>query len=200
MMVETGWFAALWRDIALNMGLAVDFIPGDWRHGVDAEAVAARLAADEDRSIKAVAVVHNETSTGVTSDIAAVRKAIDGTGHPALLLVDVISSLGSIDYRHDEWGADVTVGGSQKGLMLPPGLGFNALSEKAIVASEEASLLRSYWDWGPMLEANRSGFYPYTPATNLLYGLDVALGMLFDEGLENVFARHTRLALSLIHI
>jgi len=194
LMVETGWFAALWRDIALNMGLAVDFIPGDWRHGVDAEAVAARLAADKDRSIKAVAVIHNETSTGVTSDIAAVRKAIDEADHPALLLVDVISSLGSIDYRHDEWGVDVTVGGSQKGLMLPPGLGFNALSEKAIAASEEASLLRSYWDWGPMLEANRSGFYPYTPATNLLYGLDVALGMLFDEGLENVFARHTRLA------
>ena len=194
LMVETGWFAVLWRDIALKMGLTVDFIPGDWRRGVDAEAVAARLAADKDRSIKAVAVVHNETSTGVTSDIAAVRKAIDEADHPALLLVDVISSLGSIDYRHDEWGVDVTVGGSQKGLMLPPGLGFNALSENAIAVSEEATLPRSYWDWGPVLEANRTGFYPYTPATNLLYGLDVALGMLFDEGLENVFARHTRLA------
>ena len=194
LMVETGWFAALWRDIALKMGLTVDFIPGDWRHGVDAEAVAEKLAADQDRSIKAVAVVHNETSTGVTSDIAAVRRAMDGADHPALLLVDVISSLGSIDYRHDEWGVDVTVGGSQKGLMLPPGLGFNALGEKAIAAAEEATLPRSYWDWGAVLEANRSGFYPYTPATNLLYGLDVALGMLFEEGLANVFARHTRLA------
>lgn len=194
LMVETGWFAALWRDIASKMGLEVDFIPGDWRHGVDAQAVAERLAADGDKAIKAVAVVHNETSTGVTSDIAAVRKAIDGAGHPALLLVDVISSLGSIDYRHDEWGVDVTVGGSQKGLMLPPGLGFNAVSDKALEASGSATLPRSYWDWDAVLESNRTGFFPYTPATNLLYGLEAALEMLFEEGLENVFARHTRLA------
>ena len=194
LMVETGQFAVLWRDIAMKLGLDVDFIPGDWRHGVDAETIETKLAADEDRAIKAVAVVHNETSTGVTSDIAAVRRAMDRATHPALLLVDVISSLGSIDYRQDEWGVDVTVGGSQKGLMLPPGLGFNAVNDKALEAAGEATLPRSYWDWGAVLESNRTGFFPYTPATNLLFGLDEALAMLFEEGLENVFSRHARLA------
>jgi len=194
LMVETGQFAVLWRDIAMKLGLDVDFIPGDWRHGVDAETIETKLAADEDRAIKAVAVVHNETSTGVTSDIAAVRRAMDRAKHPALLLVDVISSLGSIDYRQDEWGVDVTVGGSQKGLMLPPGLGFNAVNDKALEAAGEATLPRSYWDWGAVLESNRTGFFPYTPATNLLFGLDEALAMLFEEGLENVFSRHARLA------
>jgi len=193
-MVETGQFAVLWRDIALKMGLHVDFIPGDWRHGVDAESIEAKLVADKAHSIKAVAVVHNETSTGVTSDIAAVRKAMDSARHPALLLVDVISSLGSTDYQHDEWGVDVTVGGSQKGLMLPPGLGFNAVSDKALEAAGTAGLPRSYWDWSAILESNRTGFFPYTPATNLLYGLEEALAMLLEEGLENVFARHARLA------
>ena len=194
LMAETGWFAQLWRDIALKMGLKVEFIPGDWRHGADAQAIGTRLAADAARVIKAVAVVHNETSTGVTSDIAAVRTAMDAADHPALLMVDTISSLGSIDYRQDEWGVDVTVGGSQKGLMLPPGLGFNAVSHRALEAVAQATLPRSYWDWDAVLEANRAGFYPYTPATNLLFGLEAALAMLFEEGLEQVFARHTRLA------
>ena len=194
LMAETGWFAQLWRDIALKMGLKVEFIPGDWRHGADAQAIGTRLAADAARVIKAVAVVHNETSTGVTSDIAAVRTAMDAADHPALLMVDTISSLGSIDYRQDEWGVDVTVGGSQKGLMLPPGLGFNAVSHRALEAAAHATLPRSYWDWDAVLEANRAGFYPYTPATNLLFGLEAALAMLFEEGLEQVFARHTRLA------
>jgi alanine-glyoxylate transaminase/serine-glyoxylate transaminase/serine-pyruvate transaminase len=194
LMVETGQFAILWREIAESLGLVVEFIPGDWRHGVNAETIAANLAADTEREIKAVAVVHNETSTGVTSHIAPVRAALDAENHPALLLVDVISSLGSIDYRHDEWGVDVTIGGSQKGLMLPPGLGFNAVSERALDATKTASLPRSYWDWNAVVESNRTGFFPYTPATNLLYGLDVALEMLFEEGLDNVFARHIRLA------
>ena len=194
LMAETGWFAQLWRDIALKMGLKVELIPGDWRHGADAQAIGTRLAADAGGVIKAVAVVHNETSTGVTSDIAAVRTAMDAAAHPALLMVDTISSLGSIDYRQDEWGVDVTVGGSQKGLMLPPGLGFNALSDRALEAGARATLPRSYWDWDAVLEANRAGFYPYTPATNLLFGLEAALAMLFEEGLERVFARHTRLA------
>ena len=194
LMVETGQFAVLWRDIALKFELNVDFIPGDWRHGVDSESIEAKLVADKNHSIKAVAVVHNETSTGVTSDIAAVRKAMDRASHPALLLVDVISSLGSVDYRQDEWGVDVTIGGSQKGLMLPSGLGFNALSDKAIKASSKAGLPRSYWDWDAILKANQTGFFPYTPATNLLFGLDEALNMLFEEGLENVFARHARFA------
>jgi len=194
LMAETGQFAVLWRDIALKLGLHVDFIPGDWRHGVDAESIEAKLAADKSRAIKAVAVVHNETSTGVTSDIAQVRKAMDRANHPALLLVDVISSLGSIDYRQDEWGVDVTVAGSQKGLMLPSGLGFNAVSDKALAAAGTAGLSRSYWDWNAILESNRTGFFPYTPATNLLFGLEEALKMLFEEGLENVFSRHARLA------
>jgi alanine-glyoxylate transaminase/serine-glyoxylate transaminase/serine-pyruvate transaminase len=178
--------------VALRFGLAVDFVPTDWRHGVDPAIVEAKLAADTSRRIKAVAVVHNETSTGVTSRISDIRSAMDRTGHPALLLVDTISSLGSIDYRHDEWGVDVTVGCSQKGLMLPPGLGLTAISQKAMEASKSARLPRSYWDWASMLRDNQAGFFPYTPATNLLYGLREAIQMLLEEGLDNVFARHAR--------
>ncbi|MFD3915964.1 pyridoxal-phosphate-dependent aminotransferase family protein [Streptomyces sp. NPDC058603] len=189
---ETGHFATLWRDMALSLGLEVDFVPGDWRHGTDPEVVAQRLAADLTHRIKAVCVVHNETSTGVTSRIAEIRRAIDASGHPALLLVDTISSLGSIDYRHDEWGVDVTVAGSQKGLMLPPGLSFNAVSPKALAASRTARLTKSFWDWQPVIEGNRRGFFPYTPATNLLYALEEALRMLDDEGLDAVYARHAR--------
>lgn len=189
---ETGHFATLWQQMASRLGLEVDFVPGDWRHGVDPELVARKLAADTRRSVKAVCVVHNETSTGVTSRIPEVRQAIDATGHPALLLVDTISSLGSIDYRHDEWGVDVTVAGSQKGLMLPPGLSFNAVSEKALEARSTATLPKSFWDWQPIIEANGRGFFPYTPATNLLYGLDEAVRMLEAEGLPAVFARHAR--------
>ena len=189
---ETGHFATLWREMAEKLGLVVDFVPGDWRHGVDPAQVADKLAADRNHEIKAVCCVHNETSTGVTSRIAEVREAIDDTGHPALLLVDTISSLGSIDYRHDEWKVDVTIAGSQKGLMLPPGLGFNAVSDKALEAHKTSKLTKSYWDWTPILAANANGFWPYTPATNLLYGLDVALQMLYDEGLPQVFARHQR--------
>lgn len=189
---ETGHFALLWQQMARSLGLEVELVPGDWRHGVDPEVVEERLAADTGRAIKAVCVVHNETSTGVTSRVAEVRAAIDRAGHPALFLVDTISSLGSVDYRHDEWRVDVTVSGSQKGLMLPPGLGFNAISEKALEASKSARLPSSYWDWKPILEANERGFWPYTPATNLLYGLRTALRMLADEGLPQVFARHRR--------
>ena len=192
LMVETGHFASLWRKLAGRLGLEVDFLEGDWRHPVDAAAIAARLAEDKGRKIKAVCVVHNETSTGVTSDIPAVRAAIDGAAHPALLMVDTISSLGSIDYRHDEWGVDVTVAGSQKGLMLPPGLAFNAVSARALAAADEARLPRSYWDWREMLAANARGYFPYTPSTNLLYGLHEALVMLREEGLPQVFARHQR--------
>ena len=192
LMYETGHFSTLWKKIADNLGLNPQFLPGDWRHGVDAAQIEAALAADAQYAIKAVCVVHNETSTGVTSDIAAVRRAIDAAHHPALLLVDTISSLGSIDYRHDEWGVDVTVGASQKGLMLPPGLSFNAVSDKALAARGSARLPISYWDWEPILAANEKGFFPYTPATNLLFGLREALVMLEAEGLENVFARHTR--------
>jgi alanine-glyoxylate transaminase/serine-glyoxylate transaminase/serine-pyruvate transaminase len=192
LMAETGHFALLWHKMAKKLSLDVEFIPGDWRHGVDAAQVEARLAADKSHTLKAVCVVHNETSTGVTSRIPPVRKAIDNAAHPALLLVDTISSLGSIDYRHDEWGVDVTVGGSQKGLMLPPGLSFNAISDKAIAASKSAGLARSFWDWAEMLGANATGFFPYTPATNLLYGLREAILMLEEEGLANVFARHDR--------
>jgi len=194
LMFETGHFATLWCEMARRLGLEVEFVPGDWRHPVDPERVEAALRADRGHTVRAVCVVHNETSTGVTSDVARVRAAIDAAGHPALLLVDTISSLASIDYRHDEWGVDVTVGGSQKGLMLPPGLGFNALSDKAQRAAETARLPRAYWDWQAMLGANRSGFFPYTPATNLLYGLREALAMLREEGLERAFARHRRLA------
>ncbi|ANY08567.1 pyridoxal-phosphate-dependent aminotransferase family protein [Pseudonocardia sp. HH130630-07] len=189
---ETGHFATLWQEMARSLGLEVDFVPGDWRHGAEPEAVAERLAADTGHRIKAVCVVHNETSTGVTSRVPEIRAAIDAAGHPALLLVDTISSLGSIDYRHDEWRVDVTVSGSQKGLMLPPGMSFNAISDKALEASRTASLPRTFWDWGPMLAANERGFFPYTPNTNLLYGLREALRLLYAEGLENVFARHTR--------
>jgi len=192
LMVETGWFAALWSKLAARLGLEVEILPGDWRHGVDPEAVAQRLAADPAHAIKAVAIVHNETSTGVTSRVPEVRAAIDRTGHPALFLVDTISSLASIDYRHDEWGVDVTVGGSQKGLMLPPGLAFNAISAKALAASRSAKLPRSYWAWDEMLPANREGYFPYTPATNLMYGLREALHMLHEETLPAVFARHAR--------
>ena len=192
LMFETGHFASLWQEMAQRLGLAVDLVPGDWRHGVDPAAVEEKLRADSRREIRAVCVVHNETSTGVTSRVPEIRAAINRAGHPALLLVDTISSLASIDYRHDEWKVDVTVAGSQKGLMLPPGLSFNAISQKALEASRGAGLRRSYWDWGPMLRANESGFFPYTPATNLLYGLREAIAMLEEEGLENVFRRHAR--------
>ena len=194
LMAETGQFATLWRKLAGRFGIEVDFLPGDWRHGVDAGANEAKLAEDKAHIIKAVMVVHNETSTGCLSDIAAVRKAIDSTKHPALLMVDTISSLGSAPVKHDAWQVDVTVSGSQKGLMLPPGLSFNAISEKALAASKTNRLSRSYWDWQEMLTFNAKGFFPYTPATNLLYGLKEALAMLNEEGLENVFARHRRLA------
>jgi len=192
LMCETGQFAALWQRMAGKLGIKVDFLPSDWRHGADPRAIEARLAADQGHKIKVVAVVHNETSTGVTSRIGAVRQAMDRAGHPALLMVDTISSLASIDYRPDEWGVDVTVAGSQKGLMLPPGLSFNAISDKALQASKSAKLAKSYWAWDEMLASNKAGFFPYTPATNLLYGLREAINMLLEEGLENVFARHDR--------
>ncbi|RLK31043.1 pyridoxal-phosphate-dependent aminotransferase family protein [Cupriavidus plantarum] len=192
LMFETGHFASLWKRMADKLGLVSEFLGGDWRHGVDAAAIGARLTEDKAHAIKAVCVVHNETSTGVTSDIAAVRRAIDAANHPALLLVDTISSLGSVDYRHDEWGVDVTVSGSQKGLMLPPGISFNAVSQKAIAASANAKLPKAFWGWEEIIEANKNGFWPYTPATNLLYGLSEACDMLFEEGLPNVFARHKR--------
>jgi len=190
LMVETGWFATLWRKMASRLQLDAEFIEGDWRSGVDPVKLEARLAADKQHDIKAVAVVHNETSTGVASDILGVRGALDRAGHPALLLVDVISSLGSIDYRHDEWGVDVTVGGSQKGLMLPPGLSFNAISEKARAAARSSKFPRSFWDWEDMLAANATGYFPYTPASNMLQGLQVALDLLHAEGLDTVFDRH----------
>ena len=192
LMSETGQFATLWRKLAARLGLKIDFIPGDWRHGADVEAIERKLAEDRSHAIKALCVVHNETSTGVVSRIALLRGALNRAGHPALLLVDTISSLGSMDYRHDEWGVDVTVAGSQKGLMLPPGLSFNAISEKALAASKTARLPRSYFSWDEMLGPNKAGFFPYTPATNLLYGLREALRMLMEEGLDNVFARHAR--------
>lgn len=192
LMFETGHFATLWKNMAEQLGLRVDFVPGDWRHGADPEAVEKKLSMDTGHLIKSVMVVHNETSTGVTSRIPEIRAAIDRSRHPALFMVDTISSLGSIDYRHDEWRVDVTVGCSQKGLMLPPGLGFNALSSKALTAAENNTFPRSYWDWQAMLGLNPSGFFPYTPATNLLYGLQEAIAMLEEEGLANVFARHDR--------
>jgi alanine-glyoxylate transaminase/serine-glyoxylate transaminase/serine-pyruvate transaminase len=178
--------------MATKLGLEPEFIPSDWRSGADAGAIEARLKEDKAHAIKAVCVVHNETSTGCTSRIDEVRRAIDAARHPALLMVDTISSLASIDYRHDEWGVDVTVGGSQKGLMLPPGLGFNAVSEKALAAAKAARLCKSYFSWEDMLAANKDGFFPYTPATNLLYGLAEAIDMLHEEGLDRVFARHDR--------
>ncbi|MEU8762909.1 aminotransferase class V-fold PLP-dependent enzyme [Streptomyces sp. NPDC048659] len=189
---ETGHFATLWQEMARSLGLEVDFVPGDWRHGADPAELARRLEADTAHTLKAVCVVHNETSTGVTSRIAELRRALDESGHPALLLVDTISSLGSLDYRHDEWGVDVTVAGSQKGLMLPPGLSFNAVSDKALAAARTARLPKSFWDWAPVIDANRHGYFPYTPATNLLYGLAEALDMLDAEGLPTVYARHAR--------
>lgn len=192
LMAETGHFATLWKKMADKLGLQVEFLSGDWRQGANPDQIEERLASDKECRIKAVCVVHNETSTGVTSRIADVRRAIDRSGHPALYMVDTISSLASIDYRHDEWGVDVTVAGSQKGLMLPPGLSFNAVSAKALAASKTATLPRSYWDWQEMIAINPTGYFPYTPATNLLYGLHEALDMLFEEGLENVFARHDR--------
>jgi len=193
LMFETGQFATLWRGIAADLGLEVEFVAGDWRHGVDPQDVEARLRADSEQQIKAVMVVHNETSTGVTSRIADIRNAIDACRHPALFMVDTISSLGSIDYRHDEWRVDVTVGGSQKGLMLPPGLGFNAISAKALAASATSALPCAYWSWQPMIKSNQGGYFPYTPATNLLYALRESLKMLLDEqGLDSVFARHQR--------
>jgi alanine-glyoxylate transaminase / serine-glyoxylate transaminase / serine-pyruvate transaminase len=193
LMVETGHFATLWQKMAAKLGIEVEFLPGDWRHGADPEAIEKRLRADSDKRLKAVCVVHNETSTGVTSRISEVRKALDAAKHPALFMVDTISSLASIDYRQDEWGIDVTVAGSQKGLMLPPGLSFNCISPKALAASKTARLPRSYWAWDEMIANGKSGYFPYTPATNLLYGLREALKMLLDEeGLDAVFARHQR--------
>ncbi len=198
LMFETGHFASLWYAMARRLQLEPEFIglPGyeGWRHGVQAEMIEARLREDADHAIKAVCVVHNETSTGATSDIAAVRRAMDAAGHPALLLVDTISGLASADYRHDEWGVDVTISGSQKGLMLPPGISFNAISEKAIAASRESTMPRSFWAWDEILEANQNGYWPYTPSTNLLYGLNESLDMLLEEGLDHVFARHQRWA------
>ena len=193
LIMETGWFSHVaWRQPAEKLGLQVDYVPGTWRRGASPELLEERLASDTTHAVKAVVVVHNETSTGATSRIADVRQAMNRARHPALLIVDTISSLASIDYRHDEWGVDVTVAGSQKGLMLPPGLGFNAVSDKALAASLKAKLPRAYWDWEPMLKNNASGFFPYTPATNLLYALREALAMLHEEGLAQVFARHRR--------
>ena len=192
LMFETGQFATLWKNMARDLGFDVQFVENDWRHGADAAAAEAILSEDRTHKIKAVGVVHNETSTGVASNVAAIRKAMDRAGHPALLMVDSISSLASIDYRHDEWGVDVTVAGSQKGLMLPPGLSFNAISAKALATSKTARMPKSYWEWQAMINNNQSGFFPYTPATNLLYGLREALHMLNEEGLDNVLARHAR--------
>jgi alanine-glyoxylate transaminase/serine-glyoxylate transaminase/serine-pyruvate transaminase len=192
LMFETGHFSTLWQDMAKRLGLDVEVVPGNWRRGVDPAVVEERLTRDAQHRIRAVCAVHNETSTAVTSRIGEVRAAIDRSRHPALFFVDTISSLASIDYRHDEWRVDVTVAGSQKGLMLPPGLSFNAVSARALEASKTARLPRAYWDWGPMLAANETGFFPYTPATNLLYGLREALAMLAEEGLAQVFARHAR--------
>jgi len=189
---DNGHFASQWARMARNLDLNAELMGGDWRRAPDADALRDRLERDSQHALKAVMVVHNETSTGVKSDIPAIRQAIDSAGHPALLLVDTISSLASMDYRHDEWGVDVTVAGSQKGLMLPPGLSFNAISEKALAANKAAKLPRSYWDWQEMLGPNRNGFFPYTPATTLLYGLKEALAMLQEEGLSNVFLRHRR--------
>ena len=192
LMFETGQFATLWKNMAVDLGLDVQFVADDWRHGADPDAVESILREDKAHKIKAVCVVHNETSSAVTNSIPAMRKALDRAGHPALLMVDTISSLGSMDYRHDEWGVDVAIAGSQKGLMLPPGLGFNTVGEKAFAAAKSAKMPKSYWDWQAMLGQNKNGFFPYTPATNLLYGLRESLQMLHEEGLENVFARHSR--------
>ncbi len=191
-MVETGHFASLWAHLARKFNLEPEVIETDWRRGADPNLLEDRLRADSGHEIKAVCVVHNETSTGATSQIKKIREAIDATGHPALLMVDTISGLASADFRFDEWGVDVAVSGSQKGLMLPPGLSFNAVSEKAIAASEHSSMAKSYWAWGEMIAANKTGYFPYTPGTNMLYGLIEAVDMLHEEGLDNVFARHKR--------
>ncbi len=191
-LFETGHFSQLWRQVAERFGIEVDYVPGNWRRGADPAELEARLAADPTHAIKAVLVAHNETSSGAVSRVAEIRRVLNRAHHPALLLVDAVSSLASIDYRHDEWEVDVTIAGSQKGLMLPPGLGFNAISEKALAASKTARLPRSFWDWQEMLKSNRDGFFPYTPATNLLFGLREALHMLHEEGLANVFRRHIR--------
>lgn len=194
LMFQTGWFATLWSKMAAKLGIDAEFLEGDWRSGADAHQIEERLTQDSAHEIKAVCVVHNETSTGVATDIAAIRRALDTAGHPALLMVDTISSLGSIEYHHDDWGVDVTVAGSQKGLMLPPGLSFNAVSPKALAVAKAARMPRAFWDWEEMIAANANGFFPYTPATNMLQGLKVALDMLYSEGLENVFLRHKRAA------
>jgi alanine-glyoxylate transaminase / serine-glyoxylate transaminase / serine-pyruvate transaminase len=194
LMVETGHFATLWHQMAKRWGIDVEFMPGDWRHGASPAEIEAKLKVDKSHAIKAVMVVHNETSTGVTSRISEIRGAMDRVNHPALLLVDTISSLGSVDFKHDEWKVDVTVSCSQKGFMLPPGLGFNAVSDKARATAKTNKMPRSYWDWEEMLKPNANGFFPYTPATNLLYGLKEAIAMMLEEGLDNVFARHKRLA------
>jgi alanine-glyoxylate transaminase / serine-glyoxylate transaminase / serine-pyruvate transaminase len=194
LMVETGQFAALWKKMADKIGLKPEFITTDWRTGADPKAIEAHLRADKAKTIKAVCVLHNETSTGALSPIDEIRKAIDAAGHPALLMVDTISSLASADYRHDEWGVDVSVGGAQKGLMLPPGMSFNAVSDKALAASKSSNLPKSFFSWDDMLAMNKIGFFPYTPATNMLQGLAVGIEMLHEEGLDNVFARHERLA------
>ena len=191
---ETGEFSIRWKEQAEKLKLDVDMVPGDWRYGVDPNVVAQKLSEDKDKKIKAVFVLHNETSAGIANDIAGIRKAIDSVNHPALFMVDTISSLGSMDYRHDEWKVDVTVGGSQKGLLLTPGLSFNAVSAKALEANKNAKMAKHYWDWKAMIDANKTGYYPYTPATTLIYGLEEALDMLAEEGLDNVFARHARLA------
>jgi alanine-glyoxylate transaminase/serine-glyoxylate transaminase/serine-pyruvate transaminase len=194
LMVETGQFGTLWKKMADKLGLVTEFIKTDWRSGADPKAVEARLREDTKHEIKAICVLHNETSTGCLSPVAAIRKAIDAAGHPALFLVDTISSLASTDYRHDEWGVDVTVGGAQKGLMLPPGMSFNAVSDKALAANKMSKLTKSFWAWDEMLAMNKVGFFPYTPATQMLHGLAEGIEMLHEEGLENVFARHERLA------
>jgi alanine-glyoxylate transaminase/serine-glyoxylate transaminase/serine-pyruvate transaminase len=194
LMVETGQFAALWKKMAERLGLKPEFIATDWRHGIDPKAVEAKLREDKNKEIKAVCVLHNETSTGALTPIAEIRKAIDAAGHPALLMVDTISSLASADYRHDEWGVDVAVGGAQKGLMLPPGMSFNAVSDKALAANKTAKLPKSFFAWDDMMEMNKVGFFPYTPATQMLHGLAEGIDMLHEEGLDNVFARHHRLS------
>lgn len=194
LIYETGFFAHMWRNLATKLGLQVEFLPGDWRQGVEVELLFDKLKEDKEKAIKAVLVVHNETSTGVVSRLPLIRQALDRASHPALLIVDTISSLALIDYRHDEWEVDVTIGSSQKGLMLPPGLAFNVVSEKALLVSQTARLPRSYWDWQAVINANQNGFFPYTPPTNLLFGLQEALKMILEEGLANIFARHNRLA------
>ena len=194
LMVETGQFATLWKVMAEKLGLRPEFIKTDWRTGADPAVIEDHLRKDTNKEIKAVCVVHNETSTGCSSPIPEIRKAIDAAGHPALFMVDTISSLASTDYRHDEWGVDVTVGGAQKGLMMPPGMSFNAVSDKALAASKNSKLPKSFWAWDDMLNMNKIGFFPYTPATQMLHGLVVGIEMLHEEGLENVFARHNRLA------